>query len=43
MTEIGPFFWMLKVYDDRVKAGQTDHWYNLIYESRVIESGKIVG
>ena len=43
MTEGGPFFLMLKVYDDRVRAGQTGDWYNLLYESGVIEPGKIKG
>ena len=43
MTSDGPFFGMLKVYDDRKRAGQTGKWHNLVYESTMIESRKIEG
>jgi hypothetical protein len=33
MTEFGPFFWMLKFYDDQERARQTGQWSTLIYES----------
>jgi hypothetical protein len=33
MTSAGPFFWMLKIYQDRELAGQTGALHNLIYES----------
>lgn len=36
MTETGPFFWMLKYYDDQKKAGQTGDWHTLVYESSQI-------
>ena len=33
LTKRGPLFWMLKVYDNKEKAGQTGRWNTLIYES----------
>ena len=32
-TNQGPFFWMLKFYSDKERAGQTGAWNTLLYES----------
>lgn len=39
MTGGGPFFWMAKIYDDRDRAGQTEEWSTLIYESLQMGNG----
>ena len=43
MTEKGPFLWFLKVYDDRQRAGQTESWWNLLYESEIVRNDSCRG
>ena len=42
-TEQGPFFCMLKFYEDKEKAGQTGAWQVLLYETTRIVDGQCEG
>ncbi len=43
MTQMGPFFWMIKFYNNAVAAGQTDQWQVIVYESTNIQPGYCEG
>lgn len=43
MVNNEPFFRMVKVYNDRVAAGQTGAWHTLVYESSKITNEEAQG